>query len=72
MAEFFNCDNCNQLIQRAHINEGKPYCVQCLSHKWQKSDESDEFGESEALFLLETPVDVPEVEILNEALVLVR
>jgi len=66
MPELFNCDNCNQLIQRAHLNEGKFYCVQCLSHQWQETDES------EALFLLESAVDVPEVEILNEALVVLR
>lgn len=64
MLELFNCDNCNQVIQRAHINEGKFYCVQCLSHQWQDGEEA------QALLLIESSVDVPEVEVLNEALVL--
>lgn len=66
MSNFLHCDNCNQLIQRAHLDNGKHYCVQCLSHQWQVTDESD------ALLLLENPIDVTEVELVNEALVVLR
>lgn len=62
MIENFQCEKCNQIISRAHINDGKPYCVQCISHHWQISEEC------EALFLLDSSVEVTEVEVLNEML----
>jgi hypothetical protein len=63
MIENFQCEKCNQLISRAHVNDGKFYCVQCLSHSWEISEEC------EALFLMDSAVEVTEVEVLNETLV---
>ncbi|MBK7992095.1 MAG: hypothetical protein IPK14_01410 [Blastocatellia bacterium] len=60
MTHLFNCFGCNQLIQRALIQEEKFYCIQCLSNQ--------STGELEALYLIESSVEVAEVEVLNEML----
>lgn len=60
MTQMFNCYGCNQLIQRALVREEKFYCIQCLSNQSTE--------ELEALYLIESSVEVTEVEVLNEML----
>ncbi len=60
MTHLFNCFGCNQLIQRALIQEEKFYCIQCLSNQAPE--------ELEALYLVESSIEVTETEVLNEML----
>lgn len=60
MTHLFNCFGCNQLIQRALIQEEKFYCIQCLSNQVPE--------ELEALYLVESSIEVTETEVLNEML----
>ncbi len=62
MTHLFNCFGCNQLIQRALVREEKFYCIQCLSNQGQAPEEL------EALYLIESSVEVTETEVLNEML----
>ena len=56
------CQHCHQILMRAFLDNGDPCCPQCLEHNWQ-----DE--ESEAVMLVDCPVEEENVEVLCEGLV---